>query len=287
MTLTEKHQLIKTNGVKLHLVQAGPNDGPLVVLLHGFPEYWRSWRYQIPYLAERGYWVWAPDQRGYNLSDKPIGVSAYNLDILVDDVVGLIEAAGRKRCFLVAHDWGAAIAWWLARLFPERLERMTILNAPHGAVMANHLHRNASQKRRSWYMYFFQLPWIPETLLRANNWKPGTMALEKSSRPGTFSNADLARYRQTWSRPGAMTAMINWYRALNGHKPTRLAGKRVKVPTLLLWGAQDIALGREMAQPASTIAMRVGWFSLSELATGSTKRNLRQSTPTSVTFLAK
>ena len=244
------HDYVKVNDVRLHVVKAGPADGPLVLLLHGFPEFWYGWRRQIPALVAAGFRVWAPDQRGYNLSDKPRGVASYGIDTLADDVLGLIDASGRDRVHLVGHDWGAAVAWWVARLFPKRLEHLAILNVPHGKVMQQHLRENPAQQRRSWYMFFFQVPMVPELALRGRKWQTGLNMLRRSSRPGAFSDEDLEMYRQAWSRPRAMTSMINWYRALLRVRPTRRASSRVRVPTLMIWGARDTALGREMAQPS-------------------------------------
>lgn len=250
MTVELLHDYVIINGVRLHVVMAGPEDGPLVLMLHGFPEFWYSWRRQIPAFAEAGFRVWAPDQRGYNLSDKPKGVGAYGIDLLADDVIGLIEVSGRDRVQLVGHDWGAAVAWWVARLFPDRFERLAILNGPHGSVMQRHRRENRVQMWRSWYMSFFQIPAIPELVLRARGWRLGLKSLRATSRPGSFGDADLQMYRRAWSRPGAMTAMINWYRALRQARPSRRASPRVRVPTLMIWGAGDIAMGREMAQPS-------------------------------------
>ena len=245
-----EHQTIHTNGIDLHVVQAGPVDGPLVILLHGFPEYWAGWRNQIPALAGAGFRVWAPDQRGYNLSAKPKGVAAYSLDELVADVIGLIDAAGEEKVYLVGHDWGAAVAWWTANTHPDRLRKLAILNVPHPNTMQRVLRGSFTQLRKSWYIFFFQIPWLPETLIRAGNWRGARQALLGSSRPGTFSEADLAEYVTAWSRPGAFTAMINWYRAMFRAKLKPLPSKRISVPTLLIWGAQDFALGRELAQPS-------------------------------------
>ena len=139
------NQNIETNGIRLNVVQAGPEDGPLLILLHGFPEFSYGWRKQIPFLAGAGYRVWAPDQRGYNISDKPEGIAAYTLDKLAADVVGLIDASGEERVFLVGHDWGAAVAWWVAAVYPERLAKLVILNAPHGSVMQKNLRKNWAQ----------------------------------------------------------------------------------------------------------------------------------------------
>lgn len=244
------HAFIKTNGITLHVVQAGPHDGPLLIFLHGFPEYWYGWRHQISFFAQAGYRVWIPDQRGYNLSDKPRGLDAYSLDELAADVVGLIDAAGCECAYLVGHDWGANVAWWVAIHYPERLHKLGILNVPHPVIMRQNLRDNPAQLRKSWYMFFFQVPLLPETMIRAVNWRLGWEALQRSSRPGTFSEADLAASRHAWARPGAFTGMLNWYRAIIQRPPHPHASVHIAVPTLLIWGAQDMFLGQEMAEPS-------------------------------------
>src|SRR5512138_809597 len=154
-----EHSTIKTNGIQLHVVQAGPKNGIPVLLLHGFPEFWYGWRKQIPALAEAGCRVIVPDQRGYNLSDRPKGIRAYRVDELVADVVGLIDALEYERVNVVGHDWGALVAWMLAIRHPERLHRLGIVNVPHPAVIRHFLRRDPEQMMRSWYAAFFQLPW--------------------------------------------------------------------------------------------------------------------------------
>ena len=241
---------IETNGVRLHVVQAGPADGPLVILLHGFPEFWYGWHRQIDALADAGFWVWAPDQRGYNLSEKPAGIAAYGIDTLSADVVGLIDAAGRQKAIVVGHDWGAAVAWWTAVVHADRVERLVVLNVPHPVVMQQFARRDPGQMLRSWYIGFFQLPWLPETLSRLDNWVIAVRSLRMSSRPGTFTDADVQQYRTAWSQPGAFTAMVNWYRAALRKPASRQPSVRITVPTLLIWGARDQFLKREMAQPS-------------------------------------
>jgi len=245
-----EHKLISTNGIQLHVVQAGPEDGPVVILLHGFPEFWYGWRQQIGYLANVGYRVWAPDQRGYNLSDKPDGIAAYNLDELAKDIVGLIDATGQEKLFLVGHDWGAAVSWWVAAKYPERLSKLVILNVPHHRIMQKQLRENKAQMLKSWYMFMFQIPRLPEMASRARNWQQATNSLVNSSRPGTFSEEDLALYRKAWSQPKAYTSMVNWYRALMQSPPERAESSQISVPTLLIWGTQDKFLGQELAQPS-------------------------------------
>ena len=242
-----EHAYVAASGAHIHVVQAGPLTGPPVILLHGFPEFWYGWRYQIPYLADTGYRVWAPDQRGYNLSEKPRPIAAYNLDVLAADVVALIRATARERVFLVGHDWGAAVAWWVAVKHPELLARLVILNVPHPIVMARHTRQSLEQIARSWYIFFFQLPRLPELLFRAGGYRFGLKALELSSRPDTFTNDDMEAYRRAWARPGAVTAMINWYRATRQTRTARLPSLRVSTPTLIIWGARDVALSRPLA----------------------------------------
>jgi pimeloyl-ACP methyl ester carboxylesterase len=236
------------NGIRLHLAEAGPDDGPLVLLLHGFPEFWYGWRNQLPALAAAGYRVVAPDQRGYNLSEKPPGIAAYRLDLLVGDIVGLMDALGRERATVGGHDWGAAVAWEMALRNPERVERLAILNVPHPVVFQRNLRRNPRQMRKSWYFLFFQLPWLPEALARRGNWEGVAAVLRSSSRPGTFTEEDITRYRAAWSQPCAYTAMVNWYRAVIQHRPPLPAHRRVAVPTEIIWGVQDRFLEADMAQ---------------------------------------
>lgn len=239
-----RRQIIETNGIRLHTVQAGPEDGPLVVLLHGFPEFWYGWRHQIPALAAAGYRVVAPDQRGYNESDRPLRLSAYRLMNMVNDVVGLVEALGRHQAHLVGHDWGGIVAWWAALHYKAVFTSLVIINAPHPVVMRRTLLTDPEQVFRSLYALYFQIPGLPEAMLRNNNWELLVESLHRTSRPGTFTAEDLERYRQAWWRRGAMTSMLNWYRALVQLPPRIPASPRIHPPTLILWGAQDFALKR-------------------------------------------
>ena len=257
-----RHLTIETNGVRLHAVEAGPLDGPLVLLLHGFPEFWYGWRRQIGPLAAAGFRVLAPDQRGYNLSDKPRGVGAYAIDELADDAVGLLDALGRERAVVVGHDWGAAVAWWTAIRHPERVERLAILNVPHPLVMQRALRRNPRQIRRSWYIFFFQLPRAPEWYLSRADHRKLVTALRDRARPGDFSAADAAAYRGAWSQPGALTAMVNWYRAALRHPSKPPGDGRVRAQTLMLWGKRDRYLGTELAPPSIDLCDRGELFML-------------------------
>ncbi|MDX1945504.1 MAG: alpha/beta hydrolase, partial [Pirellulaceae bacterium] len=255
MTDFEFHR-VATNGITLHVAQAGPRDGKLIVLLHGFPEFWYEWRRQIPALAAAGFRVWAPDQRGYNTSDKPLRVRDYRLDLLADDVAGLIAAAGRERAVVVGHDWGGAAAWWTAVRHPDRVERLAILNVPHPVVMRHKLRTSPRQLLRSWYMFMFQLPWLPEWGARRGNWRDVVAKLRATSNPGSFTDADFDEYRAAWSRPGAYTAMLNWYRAMFRHGVTAPESIRIAAPTLLLWGVRDAFIGREAADESIALCDR-------------------------------
>jgi len=237
----------KNGDVSLQAVSAGPHDGPVVVLLHGFPEFWYGWRRQIEPLAAAGFRVIVPDQRGYNLSGKPDVVSAYALTELVSDVIATVDQLGREKISLAGHDWGAAVAWSTALLHPQRIAKLAVLNVPHPSVMRKFLSTRPRQLLRSWYMFFFQLPWLPEAVFSAFNFRIGSRALLRSSRPGTFSEEDLAQYRAAWSQPGALTGMINWYRALFRTR-VKFPDKIVRVPTRILWGERDAFLLAEMAR---------------------------------------
>jgi pimeloyl-ACP methyl ester carboxylesterase len=194
--------------------------------------------------------VIVPDQRGYNLSDKPKGINAYKTDTLVNDVLGLVDALEYEKVNLVGHDWGAGVAWMLAIKHPERLHRLGIINVPHPAVMSRFLARDFEQMRRSLYALFFQLPWLPEAILSANDWSLMVNGLCKSARGNAFTSEDIEKYKEAWSQPGAMTAMLNWYRAAFWHRPSITDETRVHVRTLILWGVNDIALTRRMARPS-------------------------------------
>lgn len=232
--------------VRLHALAAGPPGGAVVVLLHGFPEFWYGWRKQIEPLAAAGFRVIVPDQRGYNLSSKPLGIASYALTELVSDVIAIADQLGQEKIFLAGHDWGAAVAWSTALLHPQRIAKLAVLNVPHPSVMRKFLSTHLRQFARSWYMFFFQLPWLPEFLLSGFNYCIAARSLLRSSRPGTFSPEDLAQYRAAWSQPGALTAMINWYRALFRFR-TKFPDRTVHIPTRILWGERDSFLLSEMA----------------------------------------
>jgi pimeloyl-ACP methyl ester carboxylesterase len=230
------------NDIRLHTALAGPDDGEPVILLHGFPEAWFGWEAQIETLAEAGFRVIAPDQRGYNLSDKPKGVSNYAMAILVQDILGLADRLGYQRFHLAGHDFGAMVSWNLARYYPFQLKSLAIANVPYPAVMWNFLRRSPSQMLKSWYVFFFQLPRLPEQIMKASNWHALISAM-----PNDLTEAERDRYRNAWNQPGAMTGMINWYRALMRRGRQSAVSSQIQVPTLILWGQQDAHISYEMA----------------------------------------
>ncbi|MBE9217186.1 alpha/beta hydrolase [Plectonema cf. radiosum LEGE 06105] len=238
-----QHECIVTNGVNLHYVTQG--SGPLMLMLHGFPEFWYSWRHQIPEFASN-FKVVAPDLRGYNDSEKPASQSAYVMNELVRDVEGIIRGLGYEKCVLVAHDWGGAIAWNFAYDNPEMVERLIIMNCPHLAKFSEGL-RTPQQLLRSWYMFFFQLPLIPELFLQAQDYQfienafKG-MAINKS----VFSKEDIDAYKDAAAKRGALTSMINYYRNILSSPMFNRNWSILEVPTLMIWGEEDTALGKEL-----------------------------------------
>ncbi|CAN5525605.1 alpha/beta hydrolase [soil metagenome] len=236
------HREAMVNGIRLHYVEAGA--GPLVVLLHGFPEFWYAWRHQIPALAAAGFRVIAPDLRGYNRSERPKEVGSYQMPALLGDVVGLIRHAGEERATVAGHDWGGIIAWNLAMHHPELLEKLIVLNAPHPAAFAREI-RNPRQLLRSWYAFFFQIPWLPEAAIRARNYKAIRRLLRHDPvRRGAYTEDEINRYVEAIRQPGALTAMLNYYRANMRRSPGRVRRQSgpIETPTLLIWGEQDSAL---------------------------------------------
>jgi pimeloyl-ACP methyl ester carboxylesterase len=242
-----QYQTIRANGIDFNVAVAGSGDR-LALCLHGFPELSYSWRHQIPLLVDLGYRVWAPDLRGYGGSSRPVGVSAYALDQLVADVAALIQVSQAKDVLLIGHDWGAMIAWNYAMSATAAISRLIIMNVPHPALFAKGL-RTLRQRKKSWYIYFFQIPWLPEwTLSRRGAAAIGRafrgMAVDKSR----FPDDVLRVYREAANQPGALTAMINYYRAAfrGPERKHRIPSRQIEVPTLMVWGEVDAALGKEL-----------------------------------------
>jgi pimeloyl-ACP methyl ester carboxylesterase len=239
---TWKHEYSVSNGIRLHYVTQG--EGPLMLMLHGFPEFWYSWRHQIPEFA-KDYKVVALDLRGYNESDKPQEQSAYVMSEFIKDVKGVIQGLGYERCVLVAHDWGGAIAWHFAYAHPEMLERLIVMNIPHPAKYTEGL-RTPQQLMRSWYIFFFQIPVLPELLIQASDYQAISTALTAMANDqSTFSPEDIEAYKNAAAKRGALTAMLNYYR--NGFdNMLRQEWTLVTVPTLMIWGEGDKALVKEL-----------------------------------------
>jgi epoxide hydrolase 4 len=238
-----KHEYLITNGVKLHYVTQG--EGSLMLMLHGFPEFWYSWRHQIREFASE-YKVVAVDLRGYNDSDKPEDPSAYVIDEFVKDVKGMILGLGYNSCVLVGHDWGGAIAWTFADQHPEMVEKLIVLNIPHPAKFAAGL-RTPQQLLRSWYIFFFQLPWLPELFLQSSNYQPIETAFTRMAvNKNAFTQADLEAYKDAAAKRGALTAMLNYYRNFLSSTIINRTWSVLPMPTLMIWGEQDTALGKEL-----------------------------------------
>lgn len=233
---------VEANGLTFEVATAGEGDH-LALCLHGFPELHYSWRNQIPVLAEMGYRVWAPNLRGYGGTDRPQGTDAYRLRTLAKDVAELIDASGAKQVTLIAHDWGAIIAWYFAILKVRPLTRLVILNVPHPKCAEREI-KKWRQMKKSWYIFFFQLPWLPERFLSRGNFAPIRRIFRDSAiNKERFDDATLEPYVRAAQRPGAASAMLNYYRALLRRKDARdVASGKVDVPTLVLWGEQDVAI---------------------------------------------
>jgi pimeloyl-ACP methyl ester carboxylesterase len=243
-----QHEFVKANGLRFHVATCGRGER-LALFLHGFPEGWFSWRHQMPLLARLGWHCWAPDLRGYGASDRPSHWRDYAIENLMEDVAGLIDASGAESTLILCHDWGGVIGWNFAMQRIRPLERLVVMNIPHPLAAREAF--GLRQLRRSWYAFFFQIPWLPEKLLGANGARAIGRALRRSAvDPSRFPDEVVAVFREEASRPGALKAMIDYYRALvRGGGTARLRRIRtpnIEVPTLLLWGEEDVALGVEL-----------------------------------------
>ena len=238
-----QHEYITTNGVKLHYVTQG--EGPLMLMLHGFPEFWYSWRHQIPEFA-KDFKVVALDLRGYNDSDKPANQSAYVMAEFIRDIEGVIKGLGYDKCVLVGHDWGGAIAWNFAYAHPEMVERLIVLNLPHPAKFAEGI-RTPQQLMRSSYMFLFQLPLLPELLIQSADYQAIETALKGMAvNKSAITREDLEAYKDAAAKRGAMTAMLNYYRNIFQQRMVNGDWSILEVPTLMIWGEKDTALGKEL-----------------------------------------
>jgi pimeloyl-ACP methyl ester carboxylesterase len=255
------HRFAKVNAIRLHYVEAYPTaengsesaSGKLCLLLHGFPEFWYSWRHQIPALAAAGFRVIIPDLRGYNLSDKPPGVWSYRIDALMGDVIGLIAHAGAQRATIAGHDWGGVLAWHLALYHPKVVDKLIILNAPHPAAYWREL-RTWRQLRKSWYVFFFQVPAVPELLLSIGDFEwLDRMLRHQPVHAEAFGPKDVRRYKQALAQPGALTAALNYYRAALRYRSRHAARENapIDVPVLLVWGERDSYLSLRLTEGLS------------------------------------
>lgn len=239
---------VDVGGVELHHVSAGRRDAPMVLLLHGFPEFWYAWRHLIEPLAEE-FFVVAPDLRGYNRSDRPGRVADYRLDRLRSDLYELVQRFDRGSAHLVGHDWGGMLALSFARHHPSHVDRQVVANTFDPERPTSQL--RGTQLFRSWYAAFFQIPRLPETVLRAGDYRLLRAGFDGTTVPAAFTETDLDRYRTAWDRPGALTAAVNYYRALGRTTLKRSAGlpstDRIYVPTRILWGEEDATLRPRVA----------------------------------------
>lgn len=248
-----KIRRVRAHGVDLEVVEhpavgaSGDSHQKLALLLHGFPESSYSWRYQIPLLAELGYRVWAPNLRGYGGSSRPQAVAEYSMRKLVEDVAALIDTAGAEETLLVGHDWGGAIAWMFALETKRPLEGLVVMNLPHPAIFRQKVTR-LPQLARSWYAVLFQLPWLPEIGLGAG----GAWGIEQVFRQtgAAIPEEAIRRYRRLATESGAVRAMVNYYRAAMrvplDPKQRAAIESQLDTPTLLIWGEEDVALGKEL-----------------------------------------
>ena len=246
MSATEnswKHDYIISNGIKLHYVTQG--EGSLMLMLHGFPEFWYSWRHQISEFA-KDFKVVALDLRGYNDSDKPSNQSAYVMDEFVKDVEGVIKGLGYEKCVLVGHDWGGAIAWNFAYDYPQMVEKLIVLNLPHPAKFAEGF-KYPQQLLKSWYIFLFQLPFLPEFLLQLSDYKAIEIAFTNfATNKNNFTPADIKAYKDAAAKPGAITAMLSYYRNVFQQRVINQNWRVLEVPTLMIWGENDVALSKEL-----------------------------------------
>ncbi len=238
-----RHEWHTVNGVRLHCVVAG--EGPLVLLLHGFPEFWYSWRYQIPVLA-RHFTVVAPDLRGYNDSDKPPRIADYTLPVLIEDVRQLIHCFGQEQAIVAGHDWGGSIAWATALTHPGLIRKLAVLNAPHPRLFMQHLLTNPRQMIRSWYALLFQLPWLPEAVFQTQGYYLMErvirgLAMHKHQSPDEV----IAQYKRAISKPGVVTSGLNYYRATDPRYFFKL-NPIARMPVLVVWGEKDPAIVKEL-----------------------------------------
>ena len=253
---------LKTQGIKIHYVEKGDRSKPLIVCFHGFPEFWFSWRYQLEEFST-DHWVVAVDMRGYGDSDKPSLLSDYTLDKLVEDQHQIVLELGKmkgldwdkERCTVMAHDWGSAVAWLLVERYPHLFNYHISLNGPN--LNALEIHRKSSFKQRlmAWYMIFFQIPWIPEIAIHANDLRIfDNMARYMKHADEIFNQEIIEAYKYTFAKQGALTAPLNYYRNMENYyrntdsSTIEKTSSKIAVPTLIIWGTEDKALDKPIAE---------------------------------------
>jgi epoxide hydrolase 4 len=246
-----QHEFVNVNGIRMHYVTMG--NGPLIVFLHGFPEFWYSWRHQIPFFSKH-FKVVVPDMRGYGETERPTEINEYRIEKLVTDIVELIHSLGQEKATIVGHDWGGAIAWSIAMMAPGIVEKLIIMDAPHPAVFQKNAFRNYEQMQKSWYIFFFLLQNVPESMLSRNNFELLKYVFEISiKRKKKFTQRDIEGYVSSWSKEGGITGGINYYRSnLNaefwGSLDQSIPFPKIKSPTLQIWGEEDLFLGKELTE---------------------------------------
>lgn len=257
-----KNEMIQAGGIRLNVITAGPKGGPPVVLLHGFPERALSWRDYIELLANHGFFVIAPEQRGYGHSERPGKVSDYRMECLSLDIVHVMNHYQIKKANLIGHDWGCAVGWFLITIYPERFNKALLLSSPHWEVFRKHLLLNPSQALKSWYMFAIQFPKLPELFISAHNFKFFGEAIKKSAFNAPYPESELVALKKEWKEKSSMTFMLNWYRAMKDLKE-KSPKEKISVPVTLVWGARDPFLQKKMAEDSLALCEK-GQFILLE-----------------------
>lgn len=244
-----KHSFVQLPGIRLHYVEKGDNSKPLMLFVHGFPEFWYSWRNQLEEFS-KDYWVVAFDMRGYGDSEKPVGKENYVMKLLVGDIVNLVKELGREKFTIVAHDWGAAVAWNFISSHSHMLDKYVIINLPHPQVYVQFVRNSWKQFLKSWYVFFFQMPCIPELILRGNDLAVFNSLTKGCKDPSIVTEEDIEAFKFTFGKPGAFTPPINYYRSSLFTKPRKEPGKKlqVKVPGILIFGKNDLYLDFRMVE---------------------------------------
>lgn len=256
-----EHRFIDANGVKLHVVVGG--GGPLVMLLHGWPECWATWRHVLQPLKDAGFTVAACDLRGFNLSEKPPEVSDYKTSTVCEDIAALIKTLGFQKAHVIGHDWGGAVAWRLAQQRDDVVDKLVVINCPHPGLFAKRLARSPKQLKSSYYMFVFQVPWLAEKLLSRDDFQVlVNMMRYQPKKKGAFDDEDVRVFKEAMGQPGAVTSSLNYYRAAfreavkgkQGKQGNGAARKIVERPTMILWGMDDAALNPEALDGHENVA---------------------------------